>query len=455
MDNGSALYFIDYSNYTFDDNITTTNASDDIDSMLTPFTMLETAIISVILGLMILCTIFGNLMVIMAIVIERDLQRTQYYLILSLAVADLLVGVAVSPFAAIYDLHKQWHLGVYMCDFWTCMDVLACTSSILHLVAIALDRYWSITDITYMQKRTPKRILIMIMIVWVVSLVISVAPVLGWKDNGYYQRVANRECLISQHIAYQLFSTTAAFYGPLFFIILLYWQIYKAARHRIRLQQKRRAAALDSMNGKQNLDRVKSVIGKRLSLLTPPVASSMNDIATDACSTYEPYSTYSADNLDSPELPVKLINGITPDNDSEYIQLQSPVVKTSSANLLSNGSLKQSSNHNHTNNSLQKRKKHKKESLESKRERRAGRTLAIITGLFIVCWVPFFVLAVFRPICDHYYNTACHFPPALQSVFQWLGYLNSALNPILYTIFSPDFRQAFKKILKRLWYLLN
>uniref|UniRef100_A0A915IRC1 G-protein coupled receptors family 1 profile domain-containing protein n=1 Tax=Romanomermis culicivorax TaxID=13658 RepID=A0A915IRC1_ROMCU len=91
-------------------------------------------------GVLIICMIFGNLLVIVSIVMERDLRRTQYYLILSLAVADLLVGLLVSPFAAVYDIQEEWNLGVMMCEFWTSMDVLACTSSILHLVAIALDR---------------------------------------------------------------------------------------------------------------------------------------------------------------------------------------------------------------------------------------------------------------------------------------------------------------------------
>lgn len=409
-----------------------------------PFTTLETIAIAFTFGLMIVCTIFGNLLVIIAILTERDLQRTQYYLILSLAVADLLVGVSVSPFAAIYDIHKQWHLGVYMCDLWTCMDVLACTASILHLVAIALDRYWSITDVTYMQKRTRKRILVMITIVWIVSLVISVAPVLGWKDDGYHQRVASRECLISQDIAYQLFSTAAAFYGPLLFIIVLYWQIYKAARHRIRMQQKRRAAAQNAANAKGN-----NVADKNphSNLLTPTLAASNLDISADPCSAYEPGSTYSIDNLDSPDIPVKFVNGVTPDNDSEVIQLQTPTVKNSSANLLTNGSLKSAQ--------VQKRKQRKKETLESKRERRAGRTLAIITGIFIMCWLPFFILAVYRPLCAFYYGTPCHLPHTLESGLNWLGYLNSALNPILYTIFSPDFRQAFQKILKRFWYFLH
>jgi 7 transmembrane receptor (rhodopsin family) len=85
----------------------------------------------------------------------------------------------------------------------------------------------------------------------------------------------------------------------------------------------------------------------------------------------------------------------------------------------------------------------KKRKAETKRERKAAKTLAIITGAFVVCWLPFFVMALLLPICS-----SCHFSDTMMSFFLWLGYFNSTLNPILYTIFSPEFRSAFQKLLR-------
>ncbi len=56
------------------------------------------------------------------------------------------------PFAAYQEISYKWFLGPIICDIWTSFDVLCCTASILHLVAIALDRYWAITDVSLFKK---------------------------------------------------------------------------------------------------------------------------------------------------------------------------------------------------------------------------------------------------------------------------------------------------------------
>uniref|UniRef100_A0A3Q3AKZ1 G-protein coupled receptors family 1 profile domain-containing protein n=1 Tax=Kryptolebias marmoratus TaxID=37003 RepID=A0A3Q3AKZ1_KRYMA len=77
------------------------------------------------------------------------------------------------------------------------------------------------------------------------------------------------------------------------------------------------------------------------------------------------------------------------------------------------------------------------------RERKATKTLGIILGAFIVCWLPFFVCTLVNAIC-----TTCWFSSVLFDLFTWLGYLNSLINPVIYTVFNDDFKQAFQKLIK-------
>lgn len=64
-------------------------------------------------------------------------------------------------------------------------------------------------------------------------------------------------------------------------------------------------------------------------------------------------------------------------------------------------------------------------------------------GAFLVCWTPFFVVHITQALCP-----ACAVPPQLVSAVTWLGYVNSALNPVIYTIFNAEFRNVFHKALR-------
>ena len=109
---------------------------------------------SLLLGLVTMATIVGNVFVMVAISVERHLRaNVANYLIASLTVADLLVAALVMPLAAVNDVTHGWPLGRQLCDAWVSFDVLCCTSSILHLVAISLDRYWAVTRVDYIHNR--------------------------------------------------------------------------------------------------------------------------------------------------------------------------------------------------------------------------------------------------------------------------------------------------------------
>ncbi|KAL0276707.1 UNVERIFIED_CONTAM: hypothetical protein PYX00_004220 [Menopon gallinae] len=77
------------------------------------------------------------------------------------------------------------------------------------------------------------------------------------------------------------------------------------------------------------------------------------------------------------------------------------------------------------------------------KERKASTTLGIIMSAFTVCWLPFFVLALVRP----FLSSDTSVLRSLSSLFLWLGYANSLLNPIIYATLNRDFRKPFQQIL--------
>ncbi|KAK0182771.1 hypothetical protein PV327_000872 [Microctonus hyperodae] len=74
-------------------------------------------------------------------------------------------------------------------------------------------------------------------------------------------------------------------------------------------------------------------------------------------------------------------------------------------------------------------------------ETKAAKTLGIIVGGFILCWLPFFTMYLVRAFCPNCIHATVF------SILFWLGYCNSAINPCIYALFSKDFRFAFKRII--------
>lgn len=78
------------------------------------------------------------------------------------------------------------------------------------------------------------------------------------------------------------------------------------------------------------------------------------------------------------------------------------------------------------------------------KEKKAAKTLGIVVGVFVLCWLPFFVVNIVVALC----GTNCVYKFEISNALvTWLGWLNSAMNPVIYACWSRDFRRAFSRVL--------
>ncbi|NXP77355.1 DRD2 protein, partial [Ramphastos sulfuratus] len=407
---------------------------------------------AMLLTLLIFVIVFGNVLVCMAVSREKALQTTTNYLIVSLAVADLLVATLVMPWVLYLEVVGEWRFSRIHCDIFVTLDVMMCTASILNLCAISIDRYTAVAmpmlyNTRYSSKR---RVTLMISVVWVLSFAISCPLLFGLNNTGEYEN----ECIIANP-AFVVYSSIVSFYVPFMVTLLVYVQIYIVLRRRRkrvttkRSSHSRRAPAplkdkcthpedvklcrvIVKSNGSFQVNKRKveekshiEMDMEMVSSTSPPEKTTIQPAAPSNHQLVVPFPSNQGTNstlqapLDSPGRVER--NGHTKEtpHTAKAFEIQS----------MPNGKLRTFLK------AVNRRK------LSQQKEKKATQMLAIVLGVFIICWLPFFITHILNMHCD------CSIPPAMYSAFTWLGYVNSAVNPIIYTTFNVEFRKAFMKIL--------
>ncbi|NXX35382.1 DRD2 protein, partial [Nicator chloris] len=408
---------------------------------------------AVLLALLIFVIVFGNVLVCMAVSRERALQTTTNYLIVSLAVADLLVATLCMPWVVYLEVVGEWRFSRIHCDIFVTLDVMMCTASILNLCAISIDRYTAVAmpmlyNTRYSSKR---RVTVMIAVVWVLSFAISCPLLFGLNNTD------EKECIIGNP-AFVVYSSIVSFYVPFIVTLLVYVQIYIVLRRRRkRVSTKRSSHVLDSDTQAPLKD--KCTHPEDVKLCTVIVKSNgsfqVNKRKVEAESHIEEMEMEMVSSTSPPEKTA--LKPTAPSNHQLIVPvasnrgnnstLQAPL--SSPGKVEKNGHAKESHHtarvfeihslpNGKTRNLLKAVIRRK---LSQQKEKKATQMLAIVLGVFIICWLPFFITHILNMHCD------CNIPPAMYSAFTWLGYVNSAVNPIIYTTFNIEFRKAFMKIL--------
>ncbi|XP_078029695.1 trace amine-associated receptor 1-like [Epinephelus lanceolatus] len=296
---------------------------DHFNYILTKTPSIICVLLYIFLMLLSVITIFGNLLVIIAVLYFQQLHTPTNYLILSLAVADLLVGIIVFPFSLAFSVSScLYHEGLF-CKVRGSFDISLSTTSILNLCCISVDRYYAVCQpLTYNIRINHRVIVVMILVSWGVSALIGISVIIAGLNN----EKCNERCLIDVLIENTV-GPILSFYLPVIIMLCIYLKIFLVAKRQVRSIQ-----------------------------------------------------------------------------------------NTTCQNTKSGATV-------------------------SKMERKATKTLAIVLGVFLLCWTPFFLCITFLPLIND------SVPISMIETLNWLALSNSMLNPFIYAFFYSWFRSAFRMII--------
>ncbi|XP_028654770.1 trace amine-associated receptor 13c-like [Erpetoichthys calabaricus] len=279
---------------------------------------------------LVILTVCGNLLVIISISHFRQLHTPTNILVLSLAVADFLIGIFGIPFAMIKTIENCWYFGDIFCLVYNLITFISTSVSISNLVFIAVDRYVAICDpLQYTSTITVSFAGCFTAVGWVFSLVYTVIIIsINGIDSSEGQDGCPHDCFVTLSEVFVIVDLIITFILPCSAMIILYLKVF--------------------------------------------------------------------------------------------------IVAEKHAKIISN--------------TIQDYKQGKK-NISKKSERKAAKTLGIVMGVFLLCWVPYYLCG----LIDSYLNFNA--PPIVKNIFIWLAYFNSSVNPIIYALFYPWFQKSAKLII--------
>ncbi|CAH1783222.1 unnamed protein product [Owenia fusiformis] len=394
--------------------------------------------IGISMGLIVLCSFLGNILVVLAVTTNIRLRTITNYFIVSLAISDLLVSILVMPLSISVIITDKWYLGFYVCEMWITLDVMLCTSSILNLCCISVDRYFAITrPLAYASKRSKRLALVMIGVVWILSVLITLPPIFGWQEQGRGNNEA--VCMLTSNPGYIIYSSMGSFWVPMAIMLFVYSRIFKVTREREkRLRPYRRSIMLSRQKSAD------------VNTSSSTEDNSQEYESEDLKSHLRTNSLWKRNN--NPPSSEQIIGTrLSCPRKNSLVALQNTTEKNNGAQtpIFSRNRPSFYRDGGHLSNGrtpLFKFKSSKKDDKRRERfhllkEKKAAKTLAIVVGAFTFCWLPFFIMYVTMPFCKH-----CSIHPVIEVLITWLGYCNSVINPCIYAFYNKDFRYSFWKL---------
>ncbi|XP_026881828.2 trace amine-associated receptor 7h-like [Electrophorus electricus] len=217
-----------------------------------------------VISIIVFIALFGNLLVITIIVHHKQFHSPTNYLVLSLAVADLLVGGVVMPPRMIYTVETCWYLGTLFCKIHTSLDTTMCTASLLNLAFISVDRYYAVCHpLLYHKKMTPFSISLMITACWSISFLLGFLLIFLHYQTQVYDHYDDVNCEGSCPVfvgpTVTLTVSVISLYFPTVVMLSLYLKIFLVA--------KRQSHSIHTSRGKGTITKAQRKATRTLAMI--------------------------------------------------------------------------------------------------------------------------------------------------------------------------------------------
>ncbi|NXB38879.1 HRH3 protein, partial [Eulacestoma nigropectus] len=394
-----------------------------------PFPAGTAALLAALMGLLVLATVLGNALVILAFVVDRSLRTQGNFFFLNLAVADLLVGGFCIPLYIPYVLTGEWRLGRGLCKLWLVVDYLVCTASVFNIVLISFDRFICVTRaVSYRaQQGMTRNTGLKMMTVWIAAFLLYGPAILSWEHIAQKSILSEGECHAEffYNWYFLMIASTVEFFTPFITVMYFNLSIYLNIRKRTLLRNENLSPGQEDCEMNFQGEKREHTIffvkpanrdkhEKRASSLLPPRKAPRLQ-ALDKLGNHPSNLNVSHD-LPPLQVDVKArhpTNGFFKATES----LCHPSSQVDIANTVANR-------------------------FRLSRDKRVAKSLAVIVCVFGLCWAPYTLLMIIRAAC---HGHCVHY--SLYEISFWLLWVNSAINPVLYPLCHMSFRKAFIKLL--------
>lgn len=336
--------------------------------------------------IIIIAAVAGNLLVCAAICLNETLRKTAAnYFIFSLAVSDILTATLSMPFdVEQYLKNWRWDHGPFICNLWTTVYLITVPTSILSLLAVSIDRYKAISD--PLNKFRRSRFMTRKRAAFVVAGLWTYSIVFALIPKMGWSLPPEQVDIENQCV----FDTPIE-YSALNSCMNFYLPLF-----------------------------VMLVIYFRIYV----IANKMNSVLDERTR-----QSFRGNHSNASE------------NSGVHLSsTRAPSASTSSINgggkLLTHANKSPDICHIKT---IKRQRKKLTRSIKT------AKSILIIVCAFFFCWIPYTTISVVGLFCKSCYGAI---PSGVYSFLLVMGYLNSALNPPLYSFHNPKFKEAFRKILR-------